>query len=97
MSELLSGGKRLAIKSPAGRLVESSARESRTECIEDYIECLIKTGSLLDRREWHGLSFYAKMWRVMRRAGFRVVPVSFSIQTDAKSGWSFPEVREVAA
>jgi hypothetical protein len=97
MSELVTGGNRVAVKSPSGKVVASSARETKRECIEDYIHTLIKTGVMVERREWFGLGFYAKAWRVMRRAGFRTVPVSFSITTDAKSGWSFPEVREVAA
>ena len=87
----------MAVKSPSGKIVTSSARETKRECIEDYIDSLIKTGVMQDRREWHGLEFYGKVWRVMRRSGYRTVPVTFSIETDVKSGWSFPKVCEVEA
>jgi hypothetical protein len=97
MSNLLENSNRIAVKSPSGKIVCSSARETKRECIEDYIDSLIKTGVMQDRKEWHGLGFYGKAWRVMRRAGYRTVLVSFSIETDAKSGWSFPKVCEVAA
>ena len=42
-------GVRLAIKSTSGKVVCSSARETKRECIEDYISTLIKTGVMVER------------------------------------------------
>jgi hypothetical protein len=89
--------KKFAIKSPTGKLVVNSCREDRKTCIEDYIGSLIDLGFMVDRREWHGPQFYKKYWRTMRQSGYRVLRVEFEIKADPKSGWSWPECREVAA
>lgn len=81
-----------AIKTPAGRLV--GARAGRSLCQESFVEGLIAAREIADRPEWHGLHFYSKMWRVLRRGGFFLVKVTVSIAPDEKSGWTYPELTE---
>ena len=62
-----------AVKTPKGKLITSSAKEDKTEALEDYVEYLIKLGFLKMNLVPYGLDYYEKMWAVLKTHGYQIV------------------------
>ncbi len=85
-----------AVKSPTGTLDRSSARKVRADSMMDFVEHMIERGLMVDRVDWYGDRFYSRYWRQLRGHGYRMVRVTIKEVTYGQTGWTIPELTEMA-
>lgn len=64
-----------AIKTKSGKIPVASARDSKKECVDDYVMNLLDKCAMIDRPEYYGPDLCNLHWHDLELAGFSVVPV----------------------
>lgn len=79
-----------AVSTPHGVLLTHTARETRSESINDYVDHLLDKDLLRDS-EYSGENYHAKYWKKLRCYGTTCVRVRVH-QINGSRGWSYPHL-----
>jgi hypothetical protein len=82
-----------AVKTPKGKLITSSARDSRSDAIMCYVSTQVDLGYVKHVPEYRGPDYFTKMWALFTKNGYQIVRVN--VEMRQYSAWSWPELIQV--
>lgn len=82
-----------AVKQPSGKLVTSSVREDYSECIDDFVLMLTKSGQIIEDQSLFGPTYLYDVWvEHFISQGYAIVTCVIEQHSDGVYGW--PELVE---